>query len=123
MFYSCNYLNMILRNIAEFPDLENTCAFRGILSAGECLFIPALWFHTTRARAFSVSINSFFKSLPNELYGKDLYGNRDPLPVEEAKRQIEKAKLLLDKLPDRYRDFYLNKLGFSYCILSPYFSE
>ena len=99
------------RNLMEFPLLSKTTAYRGIISPGECLFLPALWFHATRALSFAVSINSFFKSLDDKLYGKDLYGNRDPLPVEEAARAIQRAKNSLEILPERYKLFYLNKLG------------
>jgi len=102
---------VFFRNLMEFPLLSKTTAYRGILSPGECLFLPALWFHATRALSFAVSINSFFKSLDDKLYGKDLYGNRDPLPVEEAARAIQRAKNSLEILPERYKLFYLNKLG------------
>ena len=46
-----------------------------------------------------------------KLYGKDLYGNRDPLPVEEAQKHIKKAIESLGKLPRRYQEFYAEKLN------------
>ena len=75
------------------------------------LHIPALWFHATKALDFSVSINSFFKSLDASCYAKDLYGNRDPVQVEQAAKLIKKATEQLNHLPLRYRAFYTRKLG------------
>ena len=47
------------------------------------------------------------------MYGKDLYGNRDPLPVEEAAKHLQKAIIALEQLPQTYQEFYLHKLGIS----------
>jgi len=109
--YCSGLISNLEQNLLDYPLLGNVTSYSGILSPGEFLFIPALWFHTTKALDFSVSINTFFKSLDEGLYGKDLYANRDPLPVEEAQRMIQKAKTALERLPSRYKNFYLNKLG------------
>ena len=47
----------------EFPLLVNATKYTGSLSTGDILFIPALWFHATKAKSFAVSINNFFASL------------------------------------------------------------
>ena len=36
-------------NQARFPDLMKTNAHREVLKPGDVLFIPALWFHCTKA--------------------------------------------------------------------------
>jgi tRNA wybutosine-synthesizing protein 5 len=52
------------------------------------------------------------------MYGKDLYGNRDPLPVETAAKHLQKAIIALEQLPPTYQQFYLHKLGISAACLS-----
>ncbi|CAG5078593.1 Oidioi.mRNA.OKI2018_I69.PAR.g9029.t1.cds [Oikopleura dioica] len=103
-------ISHLQENQVCFPDLKKTNAYREVLKPGDVLFIPALWFHCTKALNFSVSINTFFKSLPDKMYGKDLYGNRDPLPVEDASKHLQKAIAALSQLPQSYQSFYLHKL-------------
>ena len=55
--------------------------------------------------------NRDMKPKDSKLYAKDIYGNRDPLPVEEAEKFLKKAAESLTKLPERYRKFYSQKLG------------
>ncbi|CBY13354.1 unnamed protein product [Oikopleura dioica] len=111
-------ISNLKENLERFPKLFQTTAFREVIKPGDVLFIPALWFHCTKANNFSVSINTFFKSLPDKMYGKDLYGNRDPLPVEDATKHLQKAIIALKQLPPTYQHFYFHKLGISAASLS-----
>ena len=66
----------------------------GVLEPGDILYIPALWFHnilTLEEEGWALSINIFWKNLPQEIYDKkDIYGNKDLLPA-----QLVRKKLLL----------------------------
>ena len=81
------------------------------LLPGDVLYIPALWFHHVTSESFAVSINLFFRHLTDETYDpKDLYGNRDPLPVQEATASIDRILKLLHSLPTDFRQFYGQRL-------------
>jgi len=98
----------------EFPLLKKANKYTGVLKSGEILFIPALWFHATKALSFAVSINNFFFALESKFYAKDLYGNRDPILVEQAEKHLKQAAECLEKLPERYMLFYRAKLGLKF---------
>ncbi|PIK34967.1 hypothetical protein BSL78_28202 [Apostichopus japonicus] len=91
----------------QFPLLASACPYHCILHPGDCLFIPAMWFHNVVAHDFSISVNVFWKHLSSDLYDpKDPYGNKDPIPAGQALQGLRRALKLLDKLPDEYKDFY-----------------
>ena len=51
-------------NLAKFPELSKAHAHREVLKAGDVLFIPALWFHCTKALVSKISFRDkgfFFK--------------------------------------------------------------
>ena len=82
-----------------------------ILSSGDILFIPALWFHNVIAIDFCVAVNVFWRNLPAQLYDpKDVYGNKDLNPALRAQDCVARAAKLLDALPSEYKDFYARKL-------------
>ncbi len=63
-----------------------------------------------------LAVNVFWRHLSADLYdSKDVYGNKDPLPVMQAMQQLQKALSLLDKLPHEYSHFYqkmmINKIS------------
>lgn len=89
--------------LAKFIDVE--------LGPGDILFIPALWFHNVYSETFSVSVNVFFRELPQEFYdGKDLYGNRDLLCVKEADELMSRINDKMKDLPNYYKKFYIKRL-------------
>lgn len=97
----------------DFPDLEKFPEFikakrlECVLQPGDLLFIPALWFHNTRALEFGVGVNVFWRHLEAERYDKkDPYGNKDPAAATRALQALERALSALDQLPPEYRDFY-----------------
>lgn len=90
-----------------FPDFYKAERYEVTLEPGDILFIPALWFHNTEALGFSVSVNVFWKNLAEGMYDpKDVYGNKDPVPVNRAMQGLDKALGALGSLPEDYRDFY-----------------
>ena len=70
-----------------------------VLEPGDVLYIPALWFHSTTSRGFSVGVNLFYHghdAPPGapELYDrKDLYGPpaRAPLRTQRP-RTLQRAR-------------------------------
>lgn len=85
------------------------------LEAGQALYMPALWPHNACAKDEpSVAVNVFWRSLAPHFYGaKDLYGNRDPLRVEEALSLVQRAGDILQAaeddgsvLPKSFQQFY-----------------
>ena len=86
------------------------------LQPGQALFLPALWPHNVLSQTFSVAVNCFWKSLPNVMYSdKDLYGNRDPKPVERAYELLQQARKAMEEpvdghlLPADFLSFYKHK--------------
>jgi tRNA wybutosine-synthesizing protein 5 len=98
------------------PDLSRWPRFRYaqpiecVLEPGDVLFIPALWFHNVKTLEFAVSVNLFWRHLPDEFYEqKDLYANKD-LPLGESMVQHTIAVAATAKdIPKYYREFYLRK--------------
>ena len=43
-------ISNLKENLERFPKLFQTTAFREVLKPGDILFIPALWFHCTKAQ-------------------------------------------------------------------------
>lgn len=81
------------------------------LEAGQVLYIPALWFHNVATECFSVSVNAFFRHLDVDIHDRrDLYGNRDPIPVQEANSHLQKLIQSLATLPEDYKSFYGRRL-------------
>ena len=95
----------------RFPKFKDVNYYEYILEPGDILFIPALWFHNVTALDFAVSVNVFWKHLPNEIYDqKDVYGNKDVVPAQRAMQGVEKALKSLSILPEDYRDFFARRL-------------
>lgn len=98
-------------DLNAYPKFKNVKRFECILDPGDILFIPALWFHNVTAMDFSVSVNMFWKHLPEEFYdSKDVYGNKDLIPAQKALQGVEKALKNLSVLPDDYKDFFSRRL-------------
>lgn len=88
---------------------ENSVTF--ILEPGDCLFIPALWYHNVRTLEPSVSISLFWRSLPADLYpDRDVYGNKDLTPAVRAIQLGQELRSALDTLPEYYREFYTKRI-------------
>lgn len=98
-------------DLEQFPEFVKACRYECVLEPGDLLFIPALWFHNTLALGFGVSVNVFWRHLPNDSYDKkDPYGNKDPVAATRALQAVERALLTLDELPPDYRDFYARRM-------------
>jgi len=118
-----------LVNNIEQPDFEtyplvrHATYYTGILQPGDCLFIPALWFHNIKSLdTHAISVNVFWRHLNSDLYEpKDLYGNKDLVPFSRTIGQLAKSLNELDKqLPPVYVDFYARRLR---CYLDNYIKE
>lgn len=118
-------LDVIHPDLKAFPKFALSVPHTGVLHPGDVLFIPgasmiavlyvliikALWFHNTWTLTPSISVNTFFKSLPDELYAKkDLYGNKDLAAYEKACEDMKKILADIRTLPLPYSEFYLQKL-------------
>ena len=87
-------------------------AYECILSPGDILYIPALWFHNVTALSNAISINLFWKELALNYYQeKDIYGNKDiKLGVQilnksnEIKNLLNQLKAITNK--PQYYQFY-----------------
>ncbi|KAL1495740.1 hypothetical protein AB1Y20_016603 [Prymnesium parvum] len=108
-------------NDLEFPRYRRAVHARqeAFLEPGDVLFLPALWFHNVTSIGFSVAINVFWRShhgynqlLPrshSDVYGKDLYGNRDPPAASAALDSAAAAAKALRKLPEPFKSFYARR--------------
>ncbi|CAG2114104.1 unnamed protein product, partial [Medioppia subpectinata] len=98
----------------KFPLFLNARRYECILEESESLFIPSLWFHNTTALHFSIGMNFFWKDkqlAEENLYNKsDVYGNKDLNPAIDAFTNLDKALKHIDKMPKKFRDFYLRIL-------------
>lgn len=96
----------------KYPLFKHTTRYECTLSHGEAIFIPSLWFHSTRALDFSIGINFFWKDKQlSEYYQKsDVYGNKDLIPACDAYANVDKALKHLSKLPTKYKLFYMNMI-------------
>ena len=55
----------------RYPLFAKATRYDCILKEGEAIFIPALWFHNTKALQFSIGVNFFWKDkLLEEFYHK-----------------------------------------------------
>eukprot|EP00210_Caulerpa_lentillifera_P009018 g8607.t1 len=104
---SSEVVNIEDPDLVKYPEFSKATCMEWTLEPGDVLYIPALWFHNVKSMDFAVSVNAFFHHLPKELYeNKDLYGNRDPIPVQQAQHHSKQIIELLQQLPDDYRKFY-----------------
>lgn len=84
-------VDMEAPDLAKYPLFAQAQRVEFVLEPGDMLFIPgicrarqayslasaALWFHNVLPLEPCVSVNMFWKHLPDEAYqGKDLYGNK-----------------------------------------------
>jgi hypothetical protein len=70
-----------------------------------------MWHHNVITLEPSVSVNIFFRHLPEEQYpAKDLYGNKDLVVAEKALSQVDQAVETLKQLPEYYREFYARSM-------------
>jgi tRNA wybutosine-synthesizing protein 5 len=95
----------------NYPLFLKATRYECILEEGDALFIPSLWFHNVKALDFSIGINFFWKDKQisdNNFYNKsDVYGNKDLVPASDAFVNLDKAIKHTEKLPKKFRDFYL----------------
>lgn len=105
--------NLDQENIeVDYPLFSQATRFDCSLDEGDAIFIPALWFHTTKALQFSIGINFFWKDKQLEtFYNKsDVYGNKDLIPAADAYSNIDKALKHLSKIPLKYKQFYIHMI-------------
>lgn len=95
----------------KYPLLAEAVRYECVLEESDSLFIPSLWFHNTKALEFSIGINFFWKDRQiseQNFYNKtDIYGNKDLNPAIDAFNSLDKALKHLEKLPKKFKDFYL----------------
>eukprot|EP00210_Caulerpa_lentillifera_P009558 g9116.t1 len=93
--------------LVKYPEFSRATCMEWTLEPGDILYILALWFHNVKSMDFAVSVNAYFHHLPKELCdNKNLYGNRDPILVQQAQHHSKPIIELLQQLPDDYRKFY-----------------
>ncbi|KAF7488584.1 tRNA wybutosine-synthesizing protein 5 [Sarcoptes scabiei] len=94
----------------RFPLYRNCSKFEVILEERDALFIPAMWFHNTKALEFSIGINMFWKDFSlNKFYDlTDVYGNKDLIPGKNSLNSLKRILTDLNRLPKKYRNFYVH---------------
>uniref|UniRef100_A0A6B2LB82 JmjC domain-containing protein n=1 Tax=Arcella intermedia TaxID=1963864 RepID=A0A6B2LB82_9EUKA len=98
-------------DLLKFPKFQYASPMKGVLKPGDVLFLPSLWFHNTITQTPSISINIFWKHLPDDQYWlKDLYGNRDPIIAEKCLEDLANCIQNIQKMPPHYSNFYLRKM-------------
>jgi len=97
----------------DSAKLAQTHPHESVLSPGEVLFLPPLWFHTaTPTSDNSIAVNVFFKDLENGYAsGRDVYGNRDLAAYEKGRQDVARIANTFNKLPQESRQFYLLRLA------------
>lgn len=117
-----NDLDNWQQTIEKFPLVSKTTPHRCVLNPGDSLFIPSLWWHNVRTIASasslpisnhaepSIGFNIFWKDQQIEskqYYAKDdIYGNKNLIPFDFALRNLDQAINHLQKLPEKYGNFY-----------------
>ncbi|GFT03780.1 tRNA wybutosine-synthesizing protein 5 [Nephila pilipes] len=95
----------------KFPNFKNVTWYECCLLPGDILYIPAFWFHNMKYLDFGIAVNVFWKELDPIFYDKkDPYGNKDLLPAQQAFASLDRALILLSKLPPYYKQFYCKRL-------------
>jgi len=98
-------------DLNQYPLFPKAKRFECLLTAGDVLFIPALWFHNIISLDFSVAVNVFWRHLDESFYEKkDLYGNKDLVNASKAFLFGDKALKELSALPQEYKYFYTRRL-------------
>uniref|UniRef100_A0A224Z6E8 tRNA wybutosine-synthesizing protein 4 n=1 Tax=Rhipicephalus zambeziensis TaxID=60191 RepID=A0A224Z6E8_9ACAR len=98
-------------DLEKFPKFQKATRYEAMLTSGDILFIPALWFHNMTALDFGIAVNVFWKNLDASLYDrKDPYGNKDLIPASSALTSVEKAVKQLQLLPLECQQFYALKI-------------
>ena len=105
---SSSSINVFEMDLSRYPRCQEA-----MLEAGDVLFIPPLWFHTTAPLSnTSVSVNVFFRSLrTGYAIGRDVYGNRDIQAYEKGRQDIAKIARTFEGLPGPVSRFYLERLA------------
>jgi hypothetical protein len=76
-------ISNLKENLERFPKLFQTTAFREVLKPGDVLFIPALWFHCTKAQ-----VSNMFISGLGSLSPKNRLTDRFFIPSGSRSRQV-----------------------------------
>lgn len=104
--------------INKYPMVAMASPYACVLDPGDVLFIPSLWWHNVRTFAkksssdfgYSIGFNIFWKDskINNGLtYAKnDVYGNKNLTLFDAALTNLDKALGHLDKLPEKYKEFF-----------------
>lgn len=84
-----------------------------VLSPGDVLFLPPMWFHTaTPTTDMSVAVNYFFRDLESGYSsGRDVYGNRDLAAYEKGRQDVARITKSFDRVPPEIRQFYMARLA------------
>ncbi|KAI9717190.1 MAG: tRNA methyltransferase ppm2 [Chrysothrix sp. TS-e1954] len=98
---------------AKHKFKPHTKRYKASVSAGDVLFIPALWSHAAAPTdGFSVAVNVFFRNLTTGYAaGKDVYGNRDLQAYENGRQNVQRMANAFKDVPAEARTFYLKRLA------------
>lgn len=119
-----NNLDDWTRCCSQFPLLTETKPYKCQLDPGDVIYIPSLWWHNIRTcsesgcgdttPAYSIGFNIFWRDRQisdKSIYAEnDVYGNKNLTPFDAALANVEKAISHLNKLPDKYSQFYKLRL-------------
>ena len=105
---SSSSINVFESDLSIYPQCQEA-----ILQAGDVLFIPPLWLHTTApVGSTSTSVNVFFRNLKTGYaVGRDVYGNRDLQAYEKGRLDVAKMARTFQGLPGPVGRFYLERLA------------
>lgn len=111
-----NNFDDVSNMMREFPLLIHAKARSCHLKPGDCIFIPALWWHNIRSteddteQGYSIGFNIFWRDqelASRSLYANnDVYGNKHLVPYEAALTNVERALDHLKKLPEKHRGLH-----------------
>lgn len=101
--------------VIQHPRLQQAHPYETVLSPGDILYIPPLWFHTASPTDnLSVSVNVFFRNFNKPgtyAAGRDVYGNRDLQAYENGRKDVERIVRSFAGLPADVGRFYLERLA------------
>ena len=98
---------------AKYASLRDAHPQEAILTPGDVLYIPPLWFHAAvPMENLSISINVFFRNLDGGYAaGRDVYGNRDLQAYENGRKDVDRIVKAFTGLPPEISQFYLGRLA------------
>ena len=77
-------------------DFEHLEYYAFTLHPGDHLYIPSGWIHFVESTDITISVNIFYKHLPESYFLKDIYSGGDLVGFTKAMKKMDEIKVLLD---------------------------